>query len=74
MRTERIQTVLEYRSPEDACLAAFAGGPVAMAYSRFDPKTRDEANAEYLESIAGFRRNGCYEIPGEYVVTRGERE
>jgi ubiquinone/menaquinone biosynthesis C-methylase UbiE len=73
VRTERIQTLLEYDSTEAACLAAFAGGPVAMAYSRFDAATREAAHAEYLESIAGFRRNGCYEIPGEFVVTRGER-
>ena len=73
VRTERIQTLLEYESPESACLAAFAGGPVAMAYSRFDAATRDAAHAEYLESIAGFRRDGRYQIPGEFVVTRGEK-
>jgi len=46
---------------------------VAMAYSRFDAATRDAAHAEYLESIAGFRRDGRYQIPGEFVVTRGEK-
>jgi ubiquinone/menaquinone biosynthesis C-methylase UbiE len=68
---ERINTVLYYDSPEDACGAAFAGGPVALAYSRFDDKTRDEAHAEYLASIEAFRTNGRYEIPGEFVVARG---
>jgi ubiquinone/menaquinone biosynthesis C-methylase UbiE len=73
VRSERVQTVLLYENEEHACAAAFAGGPVAMAYSRFDDKTRDEAHAEYIESISPFRRNDGFEIPGEFVVTMGER-
>lgn len=73
VRTERIQTILAYESGEDACNAAFAGGPVSMAYSRFDAVTRGEAHAEYLDSISRFRRDGRYEIPGEFVVTCGKR-
>jgi len=72
-RSERIQTVLLYESEEHACAAAFAGGPVAMAYSRFDDKTRDEAHAEYIESISPFRHKDGFEIPGEFVVTMGAR-
>jgi len=68
---ERISTTLRYESDEDAVGAAFAGGPVALAYSRFDDATRDEAHAEYLQSIAPYRTNGAYEIPGEFVVARG---
>ena len=67
----RIDTVLEYESPEDAVSAAFEAGPVAMAYSRFDANTREEVHAEYLESIEPFRNGSGYEIPGEFVVTRG---
>jgi len=70
---ERLTTQLLYTSDEDACGAAFAGGPVAMAYSRFDERTRAEAHAEYLESIAAFRRDGAYEIPGEFVIASGVR-
>lgn len=68
---ERIHTVLEYDGPDAAVGAAFAGGPVAMAYSRFDEETRAEAHAEYLASIEPFRSNGGYRIPGEFVVVRG---
>ena len=41
IRIERLSTILEYETAEDACGAAFAGGPVALAYSRFDERTRD---------------------------------
>ncbi len=73
VESERITTVLEYENGEEACLAAFAGGPVAMAYSRFDEATRTGAYAEYLQSIAAFQRGDGYAIPGEFVVTRGVR-
>lgn len=73
VHTERITTVLEYENGEEACVAAFAGGPVAMAYSRFDGATRVGAHADYLESIAAFKRGTGYAIPGEFVVTRGAK-
>jgi ubiquinone/menaquinone biosynthesis C-methylase UbiE len=69
--TERINVVLHYENDEQALGAAFVGGPVAMAYSRFDPETREAAHSEYLTSIAPFRKGDGYEIPGEFVVTRG---
>ena len=52
-------------------MAAFAGGPVAMAYQRFDEQTKKEAQQEYLESIDSYRNGKGYEIPGEYVVGKG---
>ncbi len=70
--SERISTTLHYSSPDVAVEAAFAGGPVAMAYSRFDEGTRSEVHQEYLESIASYGTNGGYRIPGEFVVARGE--
>jgi ubiquinone/menaquinone biosynthesis C-methylase UbiE len=73
VRTQRIQTTLEYQSGEEACVAAFAGGPVAMAYSRFDDPTRESAHADYLDAIAAFRRADGYALPGEFVVTVGYR-
>jgi ubiquinone/menaquinone biosynthesis C-methylase UbiE len=73
VHSDRISTTLEYGSGEEACLAAFAGGPVAMAYSRFDGPTREGAYAEYLDSIAPYRRGSGYAIPGEFVVTIGYR-
>lgn len=69
--SERISTTLVYGSAEEACGAAFAGGPVALAYARFDDKTREEAHAEYLASIESYRDGDGYQIPGEFVVTRG---
>ena len=73
VRSERIDTTLEYQNGEEACIAAFAGGPVAMAYSRFDDATRASAYAEYLESIAAHARGDGYALPGEFVVTIGYR-
>lgn len=71
--TERISTSLQYETAADALGAAFAGGPVALAYSRFDDQTRDEAHSEYLASIAPYRDGDSYQIPGEFVVTCGFR-
>lgn len=70
---QRINTILAYDSADAALGAAFIGGPVAMAYSRFDDATRAEAHAEYLESIQAFREGNGYCIPGEFVVVRGEK-
>jgi ubiquinone/menaquinone biosynthesis C-methylase UbiE len=74
VRSERISTTLEYGSGEEACVAAFVGGPVAMAYSRFDDNAREGAHAEYLQSIDAYRRGSGYAMPGEFVVTIGRRE
>jgi ubiquinone/menaquinone biosynthesis C-methylase UbiE len=72
---ERIDTILGYDSADDALVAVFAGGPVALAYSRFDEATRKEAHAEYLESISGFRdADGRYAIPGEFVAVCGKKK
>jgi hypothetical protein len=49
------------------------GGPVALPYARFDAAVRAEVDAEYLQSIAPFRRGEGYEVPGEFVVVRGTR-
>jgi ubiquinone/menaquinone biosynthesis C-methylase UbiE len=70
---DRFSSTLRYESGEDACGAAFAGGPVALAYSRFDARTRDDAHAEYLASIARYRQEEGYEISGEFVVAKGVR-
>ncbi len=73
VRSERISVTLDYDSGEDACRAAFAGGPVAMAYSRFDDATRASAHDEYVESIRPFFDGKAFRIPGEYVVTVGTK-
>jgi hypothetical protein len=63
--------VLHYDSAAEACGAAFEGGPVALAYSRFDPATRDAVHREYLASIEPWRAGERYDVPGEFVVVRG---
>jgi ubiquinone/menaquinone biosynthesis C-methylase UbiE len=68
---ERLSTVLHYDTPEDACGAAFAGGPVALAYSRFAAHTRQAAHAEYLAAIAAYRSGNGHAIPGEFVIACG---
>lgn len=71
IEVERLSVILQYQSVEDALAAAFTGGPVALAYSRFDEATRDAARREYLASIEPYRSGEGYEIPGEFVVARG---
>jgi ubiquinone/menaquinone biosynthesis C-methylase UbiE len=74
IEVRRLATTLHYASGDEACGAAFAGGPVALAYSKFDETTRNEAHAEYLASIEPFRVGDGYEIPGEFVVAKGTRD
>jgi ubiquinone/menaquinone biosynthesis C-methylase UbiE len=73
VRTDRITTILEYASAHEAIGAAFIGGPVAMAYSRFDEPTKAAAHEEYLQSIEAYRTDGHYHLPGEFVVVSGRR-
>jgi ubiquinone/menaquinone biosynthesis C-methylase UbiE len=72
IRLVRIRTELQYATAQEALAAAFQGGPVALAYSRFDERTKMEAHADYLQSIAAFRVGEGYRIPGEFVVGRGQ--
>ena len=71
VHTERLDVTLAYDTPGAALGAAFRGGPVALAYNRFDDATRQAVHAEYLESIAAYRRGDGYEIPGEFVAVAG---
>ena len=75
VRVERISAMIEYASADDAVGAAFAGGPVALAYARFEAQVRNEVHAEYLASLAPYRAAGGagYEVPGEFVIARGIR-
>jgi ubiquinone/menaquinone biosynthesis C-methylase UbiE len=71
VRCERLSIPLQYETDEEACGAAFAGGPVAMAYSRFTDEMREQVHAEYLQSIAPYRVGAGYHVPGEFVVVAG---
>lgn len=68
---ERLNTLLDYDSDEDACGAAFAGGPVALAYNKFTEAIKLEAHAEYIDSIKPYLKDGGYAIPGEFVIASG---
>src|SRR6476620_5279130 len=65
---EKLNTVLNYSSDEDAYGAAFAGGPVALAYHKFSDQVKKEVHIEYLDSIKSFRNDKGYKDPGEFVV------
>ena len=73
VRTERIATTLAYASEDEALGAAFRGGPVALAYGRFDEATKQAVHADYLDSIAAYRDGEGYRVPGEFVVAAGVR-
>lgn len=65
---QRLQTTLDHADGDQACDAAFAGGPVALAWQRFDAPTRARARARDLEVIAAWHQDGGYRIPAEFVI------
>jgi ubiquinone/menaquinone biosynthesis C-methylase UbiE len=71
--TRRLETRLRYANGDEACEAAFAGGPVGLAYSRFSDATKTEAHKEYLASLEPYRRGEGYSVPGEFVVVLGTK-
>ena len=71
VRTERLSITLDYLSADEAGDAAFLGGPVALAYARFDAATRAAVREEYRRSIEGFRNGSGYAVPGEFVIGYG---
>jgi ubiquinone/menaquinone biosynthesis C-methylase UbiE len=73
IRARRFAATLDYASADEACEAAFVGGPVALAYSRFTEAMRAEAYAEYLASIEPYRNGDGYAVPGEFVVVAGTK-
>jgi ubiquinone/menaquinone biosynthesis C-methylase UbiE len=69
----RLETRLHYAGASEACEAAFVGGPVALAYSRFSEQTRAEARDDYVQSISLHRQGESYAIPGEFVIVAGTK-
>lgn len=67
---QRLDTVLRYADGDQACDAAFVGGPVAMAWSRFDRAIRDRARMHYLATIAEWKAGAGYDVPGRFVIVR----
>jgi len=65
---ERIKSPLYYQSDEEACAAAFEGGPVALAYFKFSDEIKIEVRKEYLDSIQDYKSGNVYSVPGEFVI------
>src|SRR5258708_6968984 len=74
MKIERLNTLLHYNNPDEACGAAFEGGPVALAYAKFKDAVKQGARAEYLESIKIYRSGDGFDVPGEFVVAIGYKK
>jgi SAM-dependent methyltransferase len=70
---QRINRPLPFSGEREVLAAVFAGGPVALPYSKFSPETREEAHREFLDSIAEYRRGDGYDIPGEFVFMLGRK-
>jgi ubiquinone/menaquinone biosynthesis C-methylase UbiE len=68
VRHRRIETTLIFADATEACDAALAGGPVALAWSRFNDVVRERVRARYLDSIEPWRHGRSYRIPGEFVI------
>jgi ubiquinone/menaquinone biosynthesis C-methylase UbiE len=68
IRLQRLGTTLDYADGDAACRAAFAGGPVALAWSRFSAETRARVSRRYLEALDPWRRGDRYRVPAEFVV------
>lgn len=66
----RIESTLDYGSGSEACRAAFVGGPVALAWSRFAEAARARVRTRYLQAIAAWRVGRGYRVPGEFVIVR----
>jgi SAM-dependent methyltransferase len=73
LRTERMATTLCYASGEEACRAAFAGGPVALAWSRMGDEARARACARYLDALAPWHNGKGYAVPAEFVLVTGAK-
>jgi SAM-dependent methyltransferase len=73
IEVRRISPRLDYASADEALVAAFDAGPVALAYGRFDAGVRAAVRAEYLASIAPYAAGAGYALPAEFVVASGRR-
>jgi len=64
----RITATLDFADAKQACEAAFVGGPVALAWSRFNAEVRARVRGRYLNAIESWRHGRGYRIPGEFVI------
>jgi ubiquinone/menaquinone biosynthesis C-methylase UbiE len=64
----RVAATLSYADADEACNAAFVGGPVSLAWARFDMHARARVRARYLQAIEAWRHDQGYQVPGEFVI------
>ena len=64
----RISTKLNYKNADEACNAAFIGGPMALAWSRFEEVVKQRVRSQYLVSLEQWRSGITYAVPGEFLV------
>lgn len=69
----RLDATLAYGDADEACGAAFVGGPVALAWSRFAEDVRARVCHRYLEAIEPWRDERAYRLPGEFVVVAARK-
>ena len=70
---QRRADTLVYADGDQACRAAFVGGPVALAWSRFSPEVQARVCARYLAGLASWRVGLGYRVPVEFVVVVAQR-
>jgi len=73
IESHRFASTLAYGDADEACGAAFVGGPVALAWSRFGDEVRERVCQRYLEAIEPWRDERAYRLPGEFVVVAARK-
>ena len=73
VESHRFASTLAYGDADEACGAAFVGGPVALAWSRFGEDARARVCHAYLEAIEPWRDERAYRLPGEFVVVAARK-
>ncbi len=58
---------MRWANRDEACAAAFDGGPGALPFSMFPDDVRGAVCEEYIESLAAYRRGEGFEAPAEFV-------
>lgn len=64
----RLAVTLAYANADEACGAAFIGGPVSLAWSHFDENVRARVCQRYVKAIAVWQHDQGYRVPGEFVI------
>lgn len=70
----RCADTLDYENADGACDAAFAGGPVALAWAHFDAEVRTRVRQRYVEAIAPWRKGEGFRLPAEFVIVVATRD